>query len=153
MNIFKENRGFTLIEIIVVIAVIGIGIVPMLNYFSNSISHIHDTEIRSQAVSIGGDVIELIKQESSEYWVETIENKDYSNDSSYSGSEEEAIWSNISDKYDLLAADFVLDVSLSDFGGSGEIQELTVEISWDSDNKSEEVITLIRNKEGGSSGS
>jgi hypothetical protein len=33
------------------------------------------------------------------------------------------------------------------------MQKVIVEISWDSANKSEEVITVIRNKEGDSSGS
>ncbi|TDS31731.1 prepilin-type N-terminal cleavage/methylation domain-containing protein [Halanaerobium congolense] len=153
MNKFKESSGFTLIEIIVVIAIIGIGIVPMLNYFTNSIYHIQETEIRSQAVTIAGDVIEFIKQESSTNWGYLNTNFNNNNDSSDNGSKEEELLDNIKNDSDFLVNDFVLDIRISDFGSSEKMQKVIVEISWDSANKSEEVITVIRNKEGDSSGS
>jgi prepilin-type N-terminal cleavage/methylation domain-containing protein len=158
MKNFKENRGFTLIEIIVVIAIIGIGIVPMLNYFTNSISHIHETETRSQAVTIAGDVIELIKQEirsheTSSDWNNYLDEFD---NSTVNDSKEVTLLSNISNEYDFLS-NFNLDVQVKPFtfiesfsvSENKEIgREIEVVINWDSGGKTESVSTLIKNRAG-----
>ena len=147
MKNFKENRGFTLIEIIVVIAIIGIGIVPILNYFTNSISHIQEVEIRSQAFTIAGDVLELVKQETNTDLSYLTNHFNNSSDSNTAGSKDKEILDNIESNYDFLA-DFSMDISISNFKTNTDIKEVVVKVLWDSENKSEELKTIIRDRTG-----
>jgi hypothetical protein len=136
----------------------GIGIVPMLNYFTNSISNIHETETRSQAVTIAGDVIELIKQEirsheTSSDWNNYLDEFD---NSTVNDSKEVTLLSNISNEYDFLS-NFNLDVQVKPFtfiesfsvSENKEIgREIEVVINSDSGGKTESVSTLIKNRAG-----
>ena len=147
MKNFKESSGFTLIEIIVVIAIIGIGVVPILNYFTNSISNIQETEVRSQAVTIAGDVLELLKQETTTDLSYLTTHFDNSSDSNTAGSEDKVILDTIESNYDLLA-DFSMDIIISNFENNTDIKEVVVKVFWDSENKSEELKTIIRDRTG-----
>ncbi|PUU93331.1 prepilin-type N-terminal cleavage/methylation domain-containing protein [Halanaerobium sp.] len=147
-----EENGFTLVEIIVVIVIIGIGIVPILNYFSNSIGFINDTEIRSQAATIAGDVIEMIKDKTTSNW----DYLDEFDNTTVNDTKEMELFGDISSDYDFLA-DFSLDVQVKPFTfieSFTEVEnedigrEIEVIISWESGGKSESVSTLIRNRTG-----
>ena len=94
----------------------------------------------------------MIKQKSSADWDYLNNNFAISEDSSDINSKEEEILNDIKNNYNFLVNDFVLDVRISDFVSTGKMQKVIVEINWDSANKSEEVITVFRKKEGDSSG-
>jgi len=142
---FKECEGFTLIEILVAIFIIGIAIVPMLSYFTNSIVFIKETEIRSQAVTIAGDAVEIIRDEAKDNWdnLETVVDE-FTIDDISGGSTD----------YDFLTT-FNIDGELYsfDFDGNGSVtnadddigRQLEITISWDSESKEEVITTLIRN--------
>lgn len=61
MNILKRNNGFTLIEIIIAIAVVGILGVSVMAFFGNSARFIRETDVREQAVLISQKEMESAK--------------------------------------------------------------------------------------------
>lgn len=142
---FKECDGFTLIEILAAIFIIGIAIVPMLNYFTNSIVFVKETEIRSQAVTIAGDAVEIIRDNAKDNWdnLDTVVDEFTIGDISA-----------VSSDYDFITT-FNINGELYsfDFDGNGAVttadddigRQLEITVSWDSGNKEEVITTLIRN--------
>ena len=61
MNIFKNNKGFTLIEIVLAIAIVGILGVSVMAYFGNAARFIRETDVREQAVLISQQEMERVK--------------------------------------------------------------------------------------------
>ena len=63
---FKENKGFTLIEIIMAIVILSLALIPILGFFINSIGFVDQTEINSQALDMAADTMEYFKNEINE---------------------------------------------------------------------------------------
>lgn len=135
-----NQKGFTLIEIIVVIFILGIAFVPILNYFTNSVGFVREVEVRSQALNIAGDAVESVKAKSSD-WDDLEE---YVNNLSID---------EFSNNYDLLA-NFGISGNLNSFDfnddgveGSDDDEigmQLDITVSWN--DSSETVSTLIRKR-------
>ena len=58
---YKKKRGFTLVEVIISLAIISIMIIPAMNMIVNSTRNIQKAKQREQAELIGKEVIEEIK--------------------------------------------------------------------------------------------
>ncbi len=58
----RRERGFTLIELIIFIVVVGAGVAGVLSVFSNSIKSSADPIIRKQTVAIAESLMEEIMQ-------------------------------------------------------------------------------------------
>jgi len=63
--ILKQNSGYTLVEIILAIAILGLVLVPVLTFMSNSSGIITHADVREMALLIAQQRMEVLK--SNEY--------------------------------------------------------------------------------------
>lgn len=134
------NDGFTLVEVMLAIVILTIAFIPILYYYSSSIKIVHQTEIRSQAIKLARDYMEIIKSEAATDW-----------ENLYNFTEKLKI-DDISSDYNLLAKDYKLDVTFSgyDFNGDGDStndgnigKKVTVKITWENGTRELKLETLI----------
>jgi len=157
--IINKQKGFSLIEVIIVIFILGIAIVPILSYFANSVENVHEIEMRSQANSIISDIIELMKSTTSENWGNlTAWETNSTSLVGYSPTLEDSAGNsyNIPDfltDYDLLSDNYDIEVVLEHFEDfppdeetdDNEIgRKVTITLSWGDGEES--ITTLIRNR-------
>ncbi len=57
----RKNEGFSLVEVLVAIVILSIIVLPIINYFINSIGIVHQSGKMSQAVDIANDTMEIYK--------------------------------------------------------------------------------------------
>jgi len=144
--IFYSRSGYTLVEVIIVLFIVGIIFVPVLNYFTGSIGQLQDIEKRSQANSIISDVIELIRSSSASDWssIDTWETASEISLTNYKSTE----LNSFLDDYKLLSNNYKINVELDSFDFPSVTDDdkigrkLSVSISWESGK--EAVSTLIR---------
>jgi len=166
-DLLNSKLGYSLIEVIIVIFIIGVAFVPILNYFTNSVGYVHEIESRSQAVSISSDIIELMKSSinTETNWT-NIDNWDNASKMPIGNfitnlKDNNLISSNydFSSNYNLLS-EYEIDINLSSFDFNGVDsnsdgnpvdpadndygRRLEIIITWD--DGSETVSTLIRNR-------
>jgi Tfp pilus assembly protein PilE len=58
----KRERGFTFIELIMIIVIVGIAVVPLIQMFTTSLKGSADTEATSIAIELAQDKMEETKQ-------------------------------------------------------------------------------------------
>ncbi|MCR5587170.1 MAG: type II secretion system GspH family protein [Lachnospiraceae bacterium] len=61
MKLWKNNRGFTLIEVLVSVTILAFISVPLLSYFSTSTAYNHKAKIQEGATQVGQDALEELK--------------------------------------------------------------------------------------------
>jgi prepilin-type N-terminal cleavage/methylation domain-containing protein len=110
MSLFKNDRGFTLIEIILAIAIVGILGVSVMAYFGNSARFIRETDVREQAVLISQQEMELAKATG------------YSGVGSYTPNEYPA---------DAPYPEFEVSITVNDVTGVSGLKNITVETTWE----------------------
>lgn len=57
---FKNKKGFTLVEIIITIALLGITLIVILGLFSNNIQHIFSSGKKDEAIAEASNVMDKI---------------------------------------------------------------------------------------------
>lgn len=126
-NIYNKEAGFTLIEIIVSIAILSIIIIATSRYYVKSIQFVHRTEIRSQALLIARITIEEMK-------AEAVDNWDILDDIVSNFNVDDSVFSSL----DLLS-NYTINITLNqpDIDGDGSndtnLQEIVVNVSWGTD--------------------
>lgn len=147
--LLSDSRGFTLIEILLGITIITVALIPILNYFINSTELVHRSEIRSQALKLARDSMELIKAEAAEDWTNLT---NYLNEFSMANLYDSAVY-----EYDLLSQyDITTSEQGFDFNGDGIINDsnlgrkISVTVSWktrsDSTTEALQLETLLANR-------
>ena len=61
MNTFSKKSGFTLLEVMIAIAILAIGMLGIAGLHMVSMEHNHAALLRSQAISISQDIIERMR--------------------------------------------------------------------------------------------
>jgi prepilin-type N-terminal cleavage/methylation domain-containing protein len=110
MILFKNNRGFTLIEIILAIAIVGILGVSVMAYFGNSARFIRDTDVREQAVLISQQEMEFAKAEGYD-GIDSYTANEYPTDGAYP-------------EYDV-------NITVNDVSGQFGLKKITVNTTWE----------------------
>ncbi len=144
-KIFKSSEeAFTLIEVVTAITIITIALLALISYFSNSIGFVQQVNIRSQALKLAKDSVEIVKTYAINDWdnLETASTTLTMDD--------------ISSGYDLLTSDYQLFINISnvdnlDFdrdgiNGDGDGKKITARISWNNDNREVVLETLVRER-------
>ena len=150
---YKNNEGFTLIEIIVAIVILSLAIIPILSYFIQSIDIVDQTENHSQALDIAID--------STEYFRNIIENDSYSDLTNLQVKMDdfsEAFNNNTNDNelsnYDKFT-NYILDINAEEKdvyadnnnkGDNNTLIKITVDISWDDGKRDMKLDTLVRRR-------
>jgi len=57
----SNKDGFTLVDVMLGITILSLALLPFMGFFANSTRIVHNTEIRSQALKIARDALEIIK--------------------------------------------------------------------------------------------
>lgn len=57
----KKQSGFTLIEVLLSMAMLMVVVLPLLAYFSNSSKYNHEAKIQQRAISVGEEIMEEVK--------------------------------------------------------------------------------------------
>ncbi|MTI60880.1 MAG: prepilin-type N-terminal cleavage/methylation domain-containing protein [Firmicutes bacterium] len=124
----NREEAFTLIEIIMAIAILSIIIIASSQYYINSIHFVNYSEIRSQALLIARIAIEEIK-------AAAVNNWDTAGDVAAVFSIESPVFSSI----DLLSNDYNITINLAEIdidgdGNNDDLREITVNVSWEQGN-------------------
>lgn len=124
----SQDEGFTLIEIIIAIAILSIIIIASSQYYTNSIYFVNHSEIRSQALLLARISIEEMK-------AKAINNWDTVDDIAAAFSIESPVFSSI----DLLSNNYNITVNLAEIdidadGTNDDIREITVNVNWEQGN-------------------
>ena len=129
MNI-RNNSGYTLVEIILAIAILGLVVVPILMFMSNSSGIITYADERERALLVAQEKMEDIK--SMEY-----ENIDISSNVNISSNEDISI-----DRYPTFTR--LINISSNDIDSDGEndYKLIEIEITW-GNNKSVQLQSKI----------
>ena len=61
MNTFSKKNGFTLLEVMIAIAILAIGMLGIAGLHMVSMEHNHAAYLRSQAITISQDIIERMR--------------------------------------------------------------------------------------------
>ncbi len=134
---FSNNNGengFTLIEIILSIAILSIVIIAGSRYYINSIQFVHQSGIRSQALLIARNTVEEMKAEAVANWDNLNVIADNFEDAAFSKDDDD-IFSSL----DLLSNNYIITITFSqtDIDGDGsndtDLREITVNVSWGTD--------------------
>ena len=114
-----NNSGYTLVEIILAIAILGLVIVPILGFMTNSSGIITHADKREMALLIAQQRMEYIKSQGYDY-LETYTTVNTKNDASKDAFD----YLNYSNRY----PDFELKESIT----GTNIKTIEIEISWNS---------------------
>ncbi|MCC3143723.1 type II secretion system GspH family protein [Halanaerobium sp. Z-7514] len=122
MSIFKSNKGFTLIEIVLAIAIVGILGVSVMAYFGNAARFIRETDVREQAVLISQQEMERVKGLDFDNIVD--ETVIYDSDGAY--------------------PEYTVNITtINEVNGQTGLKEITVTTTWDNETKSASLISYI----------
>jgi type II secretory pathway pseudopilin PulG len=64
----SDKEGFTLVDVMLGITILSLALLPFMVFFANSTRIVHNTEIRSQALKIARDALEIIKGKTEYDW-------------------------------------------------------------------------------------
>jgi Tfp pilus assembly protein PilV len=64
----SDKEGFTLVDVMLGITILSLALLPFMGFFANSTRIVHNTEIRSQALKIARDALEIIKGKTEYDW-------------------------------------------------------------------------------------
>lgn len=56
-----DEEGFTLVEILAALIILSVAVLPIVNYFANTIGIVHQSETMSQAADIALGTMEILK--------------------------------------------------------------------------------------------
>ncbi|MCK8816851.1 prepilin-type N-terminal cleavage/methylation domain-containing protein [Natroniella sulfidigena] len=120
-EIFSKEEGFSLLEMVIGIAILSIVLIPTLSFFSSSLSFIGRTDQRTQALNVGQQMMEELKAQDFEGLEDKEKTKEVGNFS------------------------FDLDIEVEEEPDALEdIKKVTVTVSWeDDDSQKIELVTLI----------
>lgn len=127
--LFKDSKGFTLIEIVLAIALLGIIGGGMLSFFGNSARIVKSTDIRQKAVLIAQQKFEELKGEKFE---------DLSNGSKKYNQENSDLGLKGYPEYTL-----EWTISLKDEEDGNKLKKITIVNSWDNNSKSIKLTTYV----------
>jgi type IV pilus modification protein PilV len=137
---FNVEKGFSLVEVLIALVILTVAVFPIINYFTNSISIVHQSETMSQAADIAVDVMEILKNGDIETGTLNI---DMSGSAPLDlDSLESAIYTHISE-YDQFA-DYEAKIEISTISDYANIRLISLTISWDDNDYLLESIVRIR---------
>jgi len=126
---FDNKNGFSLVEVLVAIVVLSIIVLPIINYFVNSIGIVHQSETMSQAADIANDTMEILKKGelNSDISFNINDSVDNSNLVKYE------IYTN-ANNYKVFA-DYTIEVDVTNnLYGFSDLTKYSVKIIWDDKN-------------------
>lgn len=56
-----DEEGFTLVEVLAALIILSVAVLPIVNYFTNTIGIVHQSETMSQAADIALGTMEILK--------------------------------------------------------------------------------------------
>lgn len=138
MQRFREEKGFTLIEVLITLLIIGVVFTPLLVYFNNSVVYTIEAGKRSQAIKLANNTMENIRLAASRDWSEL----DFEAKKNYLDVYIDKA------KYSLLANDYIINLEASasldlDEDGNEDGKLVTVKVFWDNKKKSIELSSLV----------
>jgi len=134
---FRKNEGFSLVEVLVAIVVLSIIVLPIINYFANSIGIVHQSGQLSQAQDIAIDTLEIAKSKSYFY-----DNNGILITNSNAANELESLAVANMNRYDLFE-NYQIVINITNIGSINTIRKISVTISWDDNNYILESIVRI----------
>ncbi|MGM0370809.1 MAG: type IV pilus modification PilV family protein [Bacillota bacterium] len=155
---FIGDRGFSLLEVVITIAIISIFFLPLVNKFTNESSNISKSKQKSQAISLSRQVINQIKEVAKESATSSLafeaNLKDLFSSSNWNGfqtnSSSTIIWNEIAPPNDFSSnTDYTVKVNFKDTNSSGDLKKVRVRVEWEvKENGSlvtqnEEIVSLI----------
>ena len=122
-----SQAGFSLIELVVGIAILSVAVVPVAGFFANNTRLVSEAEKRKQALQLARWVIEDMKgtaakiDETGQDFTDSLDQAaaDW-NQKSPSDMKEDLNWTN----------EYKVDVTPDDYQGEEDLKQVTVVVSW-----------------------
>lgn|GEM_PF-1100918 len=134
----RKEEGFTLIEVVIAIAILAIILASVINYFINSTAITSASKDRREALQLARSVIEDMKSSIyNDSYGDNFTERLNSRESDFNNGD----WKNEEDFFDF-KDDYGCKVVVNNYESYSDLKEITVRVEWDDEN-SIELKTLI----------
>ncbi|MGB4177057.1 MAG: type II secretion system protein [Halanaerobiales bacterium] len=135
---FREEKGFTLVEILITLLIVGIVFIPMIIFFNNSTVYTSEAGKRSQAIKIANSTMERVRLAAAKDWSSLT----FDSSTNYLDTYLDK------DKYSLKAHDFFVNIEVVasvdiDEDSKEDAKLVRVKVFWDEQERVVELSSLV----------